>query len=71
MVEYWAAYRENVEWNARIRRNWDRQMFWSVKQAAWIGETDQEYAVRTAELKWRLGPGGFEFVGTAEIRKAA
>jgi hypothetical protein len=71
MVEYWAADRENVEWNARITRNWHRKLFWSVENGAWRGETDEEYRVRTASLKWRPLRSGFEFIPSNEIRRAA
>lgn len=71
MSEYWAAFRENEEWGWAVHSSWERKLVWSVENAAWRGETDEEYAARTAELKWRPGPNGFEYIGSVETRRAA
>lgn len=71
MSEYWAAFRENEEWGWAVHSSWERKLVWSVENAAWRGETDEEYASRTAELKWRPAKIGFEFIAQPAAKRMA
>lgn len=64
VCQYWAAMNENTLWNSAVHHAWQRTVHWDPDQASWRNETDEEYAARTAKLRWRpMRDGRFEFLG--------
>lgn len=66
MTEYWDAVRANRIWDAEMERAWDRQMRWSAREQRWARETDEEFAARTAQLRWVRCGGRWAFITPSE-----